>query len=436
MARITQVHAREVLDSRGDPTVEVDVRLDDGSMGTAIVPAGKSTGRAEAVELRDQDVNRYGGRGVRRAVQNVNLVLGPELKGRQAADQASIDARLREIDGTENKSRLGANAILGVSLATAHASAAAERIPLFEHIHRLWRTVCERVSDPTAPRPARAVAMPQPMTNMISGGLHANANLDYQDFLIIPHGAPNYEQGLEWLVHVYRCLGTLLGDLGYEGRLVGDEGGFGPRLPSNREAALRIVEAIERAGLQPGRDVALALDVASTHFFDGACYRLAHTGDRRLSSGEMIEQLAELVDEFPIVSIEDGLAEEDWEGWQALTRRLGDRVRLVGDDLFATNESRLRHGIESGVANSVLIKVNQIGTLSETLECMRTAWQAGYSRVVSGRSGETEDATIADLAVGTHADLIKIGSIVRGERLAKYNRLLRISETLSARPGA
>ena len=270
--------------------------------------------------------------------------------------------------------------------------------------------------------------MPLPMTNLISGGLHAGGNLDFQDFLIMPVGAPSYGVGLEWIVRVSRRLGELLSKAGYEGRLVGDEGGYGPRLASNREAAVFVVRAIEAAGLRPRDDVTIAIDVASTHFFDGSCYRLAATGDHRLSSAEMIDQLESLVDDFPITSIEDGLAEDDWEGWRQVTERLGDRVKLVGDDLFATNPDRIKLGIESGVANSVLIKVNQIGTLSETLRAMQIAAAAGYGRVVSARSGETEDATIADLAVGVAADLIKIGSIQRSERLAKYNRLLEIEE--------
>src|SRR6185437_348604 len=334
-----------------------------------------------------------------------------------------------ELDGTPHKSRLGANALLGVSLAAAHAAAADLRIPLYRHLNQLWRALPNEASQTPAPE-GREPRMPLPMTNMISGGLHAGGNLDFQDFLIMPVGAPSYGVGLEWIVRVARRLGELLSKAGYEGRLVGDEGGYGPRLPGNREAAAFVVRAIESAGLRPRDDVTIAIDVASSHFFDGSHYRLRATGDARLTSAEMIDQLEALVDEFPITSIEDGLAEEDWSGWQELTERLGQRVKLVGDDLFATNPERIERGIALGAANSVLIKVNQIGTLSETLQAMQVAQTAGYGRVVSARSGETEDSTIADLAVGASAELIKIGSIQRSERLAKYNRLLAIGEEL------
>jgi enolase len=454
---IDGVLAREVLDSRGKPTVEAEVICSDGSRGLAIVPSGASTGKAEAVELRDGDPDRYDGQGVQRAVAHVVEILGPAVLDVDVADQAALDARMIELDGTPQKSWLGANAMLGISLAAAHAAAAALRIPLYEHVNHLWREL------PGPPLPAEQAAprLPLPMTNMISGGLHAGGNLDFQDFLISPVGAPDYATGLEWIVRVYRRLGGLLHEAGYEGRLVGDEGGYGPRLPSNRAAAEFVVRAIEAAGLRPGRDVMLNLDVASTHFWDGVHYRLAtdcHSerseesrpraqetlrsvqGDERgvqgdhppvrLSTDQMIDQLAALVDEFPIISIEDGLAEEDWPGWERLTARLGERVILIGDDLFATSIDRLRRGIDVGAANGVLVKVNQIGTLTETLQTMRLAAAAGYVRVVSARSGETEDTTIADLAVGTAAQQIKIGSIVRSERLAKYNRLLRIAEEL------
>ncbi len=427
MSNITRVHAREVLDSRGNPTVEVEVHCGE-ARGKAIVPAGASTGKAEACELRDGDPTRYDGRGVLKAVANVNDVLSPAIVGLDPVEQALIDARLCELDGTANKSRLGANSLLGISLATAHAAAAVQQVPLYRHLNQLWRALPPSAGKAIERQDNRAPQMPLPMTNMISGGLHAGGNLDFQDFLIMPVGAPAYHIGLEWIVRVARRLGELLAKAGYEGRLVGDEGGYGPRLPSNRDAASFVVHAIEAAGLRPKRDVTIALDVASTHFFDGRHYRLVATGDARLTSAEMIDELEALVDEFPITSIEDGLAEDDWDGWQELTRRLGGRVNLVGDDLFATNAERVRKGIDSRVANSVLIKVNQIGTLSETLQTMQLAQAAGYDRVVSARSGETEDATIADLAVGTAADLIKIGSIQRSERLAKYNRLLAIEE--------
>lgn len=425
--RIDQVIAREVLDSRGRPTVEAEVWLDSGHRGRAIVPSGASTGQAEALELRDGDAERYDGLGVLRAVGNVQQI-APALKGMLAEDQQGLDHRLCELDGTPNKSRLGANALLGVSLANAHAAAAASERPLYRHLNRLWTALPSTPDEGTLP--PQSPRMPLPMTNMISGGLHAGGNLDFQDFLIIPLGAGSYAQGLEWIVRVARRLAGLLEKAGYESRLVADEGGFGPRLSGNREALEFIARAIRAADLEPGREVAIALDVASSHFFDGTHYHLAATGGFRLTSEQMVDELASLVDEFPIISIEDGLAEEDWQGWQLLTRRLGKRVRLVGDDLFATNRRRLAQGIELKTGNSVLVKVNQIGTLTETLETMRLAVSAGFTRVVSARSGETEDTTIADLAVGTAADMIKIGSIQRSERLAKYNQLLRIEQQM------
>lgn len=437
---IRRVLAREVLDSRGNPTVEVEVHCDGGKSGTAIVPAGASTGTAEACELRDDDSARYDGRGVRRAVDNVNRVLGPAIVGLEPCDQFTIDGLLLDLDGTPQKSRLGGNALLGVSLASAHAASATDGIPLYRHLARLAASLPEEAhgnnpgSTITVAAPLPIVPrMPLPMVNMISGGLHAGGNLDFQDFLIQPVGAPDYPTGLEWIVRVYRRLGELLSRNGFEGRLVGDEGGYGPRLVSNREAAEYVVRSIEAARLRPGADVTIALDVASTHFYDGSHYRLAATGAARLTSDEMIDQLVALVDAFPIDSIEDGLAEEDWAGWQRLTERLGARVRLVGDDLFATNRQRVARGMELGAANAVLIKVNQIGTLTETLQTMKLAGSRDWWRVVSARSGETEDSTIADLAVGTAAEQIKIGSIVRSERLAKYNRLLRIAEDLSGK---
>lgn len=433
MSLISKIHAREVLDSRGWPTVECEIHTTCGHIGTAIVPSGASTGKAEALELRDGDPARYDGRGVLKAVANVNEVLGPALVGLEADDQHAIDARLLALDGSPQKSGLGGNALLAVSLAAAHAGAAATGAPLFRHFSRLYQA-----ADPETP--ALVPKMPLPMVNLISGGLHAGGNLDLQDVLIQPVGASDYRAGLEWIVRVYRRLGDLLTQAGYEGRLVGDEGGFGPRLADNRQAIEFVARAIEAAGLRPGEDVTIALDVASTHFHDGAHYRLAcedaHTSPTRqrggllLTSEELIERLESWSNEFPIASIEDGQAEEDWSGWQELTRRLGKRIQLVGDDLFATNQARVRRGIELGAANSVLVKVNQIGTLSETFATMRTARSAGYSLVVSARSGETEDSTIADLAVACAAEQIKIGSIVRSERLAKYNRLLRIAEEL------
>ena len=424
MAKISRVLAREVLDRRGQPTVQVEIVNGDGSRGSAMVPAGASTGKAEARELRDGDPSRYDGRGVLQAVANVNDVLGPALVGRDAADQFGLDRLLCELDGTPQKAKLGANSILGVSLAAAHAASAAAGMPLYVHLHRLWQAALRE----SKVEIAAACHMPLPMTNMISCGLHAGGNLDFQDFLIMPAGAASYPIGLEWIVRVYRRLAELLTAAGYEGRLVGDEGGFGPRLPSNRAAAEFVVRAIEAAGLRPGDDVTIALDVASSHFFDGQYYRLKATGEQQLTSAQMIDQLAELMAAFPITSIEDGLAEDDWDGWRHLTERLGSHTQLVGDDLFATNPDRIRRGIASGVANAVLVKVNQIGTLTETFQAMALARSAGYRCVVSARSGETEDTTIADLAVATAADQIKIGSIQRSERLAKYNRLLTIAD--------
>jgi enolase len=430
MPKIEQVKAREVLDSRGWPTVEVDVRCDDGSLGRAIVPSGASTGAAEAHELRDGDPHRHDGRGVLRAVAHVNGEIDAALRGMNPADQPAIDRRLIELDGTPNKSRLGANAVLGASLAAAHAAAASAKVPLWRHLHQ----VATCVMDSLAPREPR---MPLPMVNMISGGLHAGGNLDFQDVLAMPIGAASIVNGLEWITRIYRRLGALLTNAGYEGRLVGDEGGFGPRLESNEQAIEFVVRAIEAAGLVPGKDMTIALDVAATHFFDGQRYAIRQGGQRQLlSADELIALIEQLAARFPITSIEDPLAEEDWPAWTRLTAALGNKLQIVGDDLIATNAARLRTAIDAHAANAVLIKVNQIGTLTETLETMRLAREAGFRCVVSARSGETEDTTIADLAVATAADQIKIGSIVRGERLAKYNRLLRIDEELNALSGA
>jgi len=422
---IAKIHAREVLDSRGKPTVEVEVKCADGSWGRAIVPSGASTGQAEALEWRDREAARYDGAGVLGAVRHVHELIAPAVLGQDAADQFEVDAALLRLDDSPQKSKLGGNALLGVSLAAAHAAAAAQRIPLYAHLNRLLLALAAPGAPMVAPR------MPLPMTNMISGGLHAGGNLDFQDVLILPVGAPDYPTGLEWIVRVYRRLGELLSQSGYEGRLVGDEGGYGPRLESNRQAVEFVLQAIEAAGLRPGQDVTLALDVAATHFYqsDGR-YRLM-TEDRTLTSSEMVDRLAEWVAAFPITSIEDGLAENDWDGWRELTHRLGQQINLVGDDLFTTHAVRVRRGIELGVANAVLIKVNQIGTLTETLRTILTAREASYGIVVSARSGETEDTTIADLAVAVAADQIKIGSIVRSERLAKYNQLLRIAEAMA-----
>jgi enolase len=408
-ASITRIHAREVLDSRGNPTVEVDVHCGN-IMGRAIVPSGASTGKHEAVELRDGDMNRYGRKGVRRAVANVNEQIAPRLIGMEVTEQSKIDRLLCELDGTPNKSRLGANAILGVSLASAHAAAAVRELPL-------WRSI-----DPSA-----TPSMPLPMVNLISGGMHAGGNLDFQDFLLLPISAQSYPEALEMTVHVYRSLAKVLAQHGFEGVLVGDEGGFGPRLNDNQHAVVMILEAVTAAGYVPGKDAALALDVASTQFYRDGGYHLQSGGESNLTADELVDLLRRWVNQYPIVSIEDGMAEDDWDGWRKLTDVLGKRVQLIGDDLFVTNPERLRRGIEAGIANSVLVKVNQIGTLTETREVIALARSAGYRPVISARSGETEDSTIADLAVATGAGQIKIGSVARGERLAKYNRLLRIS---------
>jgi enolase len=409
---ITRIHAREVLDSRGNPTVEVEVHCAGGAVGRAIVPSGASTGRHEAVELRDGDPARYGGKGVRRAVANVHDILAPPLRGFDVSEQAKIDRLLCEMDGTPNKSRLGANALLGVSLACARAAAVSRGEPLWRYLD------------------TEGVArLPMPMVNLISGGLHAGGNLDLQDFLLMPIGARYYSESLEMTVAVYQALSRVLIQHGFEGVLVGDEGGFGPRLRSNEQAIEMILRAIEDVGLKPGEQAALALDVASTHFYRDGAYR-PRIGGRILSADDMIALLERWVKQYPILSIEDGLAEDDWDGWRKLTAALGDRVQLIGDDLFVTNPERLRRGIAEGVANCVLVKVNQIGTLTETLDVVRLARSAGYRAVVSARSGETEDDTLADLAVATGAGQIKIGSIARSERLAKYNQLLRIEEEM------
>jgi enolase len=414
-ATVVHVHAREVLDSRGRPTVEAEVTCKGGAWGRASVPSGASTGRHEAVELRDGDPNRYAGRGVRRAVANVRDVLGPRVVGLPATDQALVDRTLCETDGTPDKSRLGANAVLAVSLACAHAGAAARGLPLWRHL------------DPDG----RAV-LPLPMVNMISGGLHAGGNLDFQDFLLLPTGARSLSEALEMAAAVYRALGEVLTRHGHEGVLVGDEGGFGPRLPSNEQAVEVLLEAVTDAGLAPGRDAAVALDVASTHFWRGGRYHLREEGGRSLDAGGMTELLQSWVERYPVVSIEDGLAEDDWDGWRGLTAALGGRVQLIGDDLFVTSTARLRRGLREGVANAVLVKVNQVGTLTETFEVVRLAREGGCRAVVSARSGETEDSTLADLAVASGAGQIKVGSVCRGERLAKYNQLLRLEETLGA----
>lgn len=414
--RIEAIHAREILDSRGRPTVEVEVTLTGGWMGVASVPSGASTGRHEALELRDGDARRLGGRGVRRAVQNVNDSIAPALLGQDALDQSRIDTALIALDGTPDKSRLGANALLGVSLGVARAASVALRLPLWRYLGG-----------------TTAHVLPMPMINVISGGLHAARQVDFQDFLIIPVGAETYTQALEMGLDVCRATADLLFERGLS-TLKADEGGFGPALPDNRAALDLLMAAVERAGYQPGDQVAFALDVASTHFYDesNGCYTLK-AEDRTCDSAAMVDLLAGWAAHYPLISIEDGLAEDDWEGWGLLTARLGGAIQLLGDDLFTTNAARLERGIEAGVANAILIKMNQIGTLSETLAVIELARQAGYRPVISARSGETEDSSLADLAVATNAGQIKIGSLAQSERLAKYNQLLRIEEALGAK---
>jgi enolase 1/2/3 len=431
MLTLKALKARQVLDSRGRPTIEVDAITSSGAIGRAIVPSGASTGRHEALELRDADNPRYGGLGVLRAVGNVMTAIAPAVVGMDLNDQRAIDTRLIELDGTPNKSRLGANALLGVSLAVAHAAAAARGEELFVHLNRLWQ---HWVDTKHGDRVATAPELPLPMVNMISGGLHAGRNLDIQDVLIMPVGAESYSQALEMSVAMYRAVGAVIAERGLEAALVGDEGGYGPKLRDNEHALEIVVDAMLACGFEPGRDVAIALDIASSHFFDPSTklYNLTATGNQQLDSGGMIDLLADWVNRYPIVSIEDGLAEDDWEGWIALTKRLGSQVQLIGDDLFATQSARLEEGIKKKAANAILIKVNQVGTLTETLDALLKARQYGYRPVVSARSGETEDFTIADLAVATAAGQIKIGSVARSERLAKYNRLLRIEEALGA----
>lgn len=432
MLKITRIDALEVLDSRGRPTVEASVVCEGDFEGRASVPSGASTGRSEAHELRDGG-RRLRGLGVRDAVGRIRTEINAALSGCDARDQQGLDWRLRQLDGTPDKSRLGANAILAVSLATVRAAAAAVRQPVVQYLADLWL----KSVPATVPRAAGGLfepdVLPLPMVNMISGGAHAGGNLDLQDFLLIPVGATSYTQALDQIVETYFELGSLLQTRGYEGVLVGDEGGYGPRLRSNEEAIELVTMAAERAGLRPGRDFMLGLDVASTQFYRDGKYHLRDHPQSPRTSEAMIDLLSSWVRQYPILSIEDGLAEDDWEGWSALTAALGSQVQLLGDDLFTTNCSRLREGIERAAANSILIKVNQIGTLSETFDALILAWQNGYTPVISARSGETEDPFIADLATATGAGQIKIGSVARSERLAKYNQLLRLERMLGGR---
>jgi len=415
MSLITDVYAREVLDSRGNPTVEVEVWTETDAYGRAIVPSGASTGAFEAVELRDGNKDRYLGKGVLKAVENVNNIIAEEIIGMDVFDQLAIDNLLIELDGTENKGKLGANAILGVSLAVAKAAANELGMPLFQYIGGV-----------------NAKVLPVPMMNILNGGKHADNNVDIQEFMIMPVGAVNFREALRMGAEVFHNLKAVLKGKGLN-TAVGDEGGFAPNLSSNEEALKTIIEAIEKAGFVPGKDVVLALDVAATELYneDKKVYKLAGEG-RELTSDEMIDYYVELVEKYPIVSIEDGLAEEDWDGWKKLTERLGSKIQLVGDDLFVTNTKRLEKGIELGVANSVLVKLNQIGTLTETLNTIEMAKTHGYTAVISHRSGETEDTTIADLVVATNTGQIKTGAPSRTDRTAKYNQLLRIEDILGS----
>jgi enolase len=410
MSSIEHIAGREVLDSRGNPTVEVEVYLASGAEGRAIVPSGASTGQFEAVELRDGSA-RFGGKGVATAVDHVNEDIRTALVGWEAMEQREIDLQMVDLDGTDNKGRLGANAILGVSLAVAKAAADELGVPLYRYVGG-----------------TNAHVLPVPMLNVLNGGAHADNNVDFQEFMIMPVGAAGFREALRWGAETYHVLKAVLHERGLS-TAVGDEGGFAPDLGSNEEALQLLVEAVERAGFAPGDDVALALDVASTEFFEDGTYRLAGEG-RDLSPSELVGLLTELGGKYPIVSIEDGCAEEDWDGWAELTKALGDRLQLVGDDLFVTNVDRLSRGVEAGVANSILIKVNQIGTLTETLDAVALAARSGYTSVMSHRSGETEDTTIADLAVATNCGQIKSGAPARSDRVAKYNQLLRIEDDL------
>ena len=435
-SRIEKVHAREVFDSRGKPTVEVEVTCAGARPGRAIVPSGASTGRFEAVELRDRDEARLDGTGVRQAVKNVQTEIAAVLVGCDADDQAEVDRRLIELDGTPQKSRLGANAILGTSLAVAYASAEARGLAPVHRFREIWQSVVgptEEIQEKERTSGlGRGMLLPLPMVNMISGGLHAGRQLEFQDFLILPVGAESYSQAFEWIVTVYRRLGQVLSKRGHEGVLVGDEGGYGPKLRTNEEAIEIVVEAIDAAGLHPGDDVSIGLDVASTHFFDAAnnTYLLPSVSPKPLVAEQLIDLLERWIERYPIISLEDPLAEDDWTGWREITERLSGGVQLIGDDLFVTNQARLRQGIEQQVGNSVLIKLNQIGTLTETLDTLKLAINSGYWPVVSARSGESEDTTIADLVVATGAGQLKVGSVARSERLAKYNQLLRLEESL------
>lgn len=418
MSKITNVVGREILDSRGNPTVEVDLYVEGGVMARAAVPSGASTGIHEACELRDGDKNRYMGKGVLKAVGHVNNEINKTLKGMTVADQLKIDKRLIDLDGTPNKTNLGANAILGASLAAAKAAAICEKKYLFEYIAALYG-------------PKEKGLLPVPMMNILNGGQHADNNVDIQEWMVMPVGAPNFREALRMGAEVFHNLKKVLKDMGLN-TSVGDEGGFAPNLKSNQEALDVIMRAIEKAGFRPGEQVALAIDAAASSFYEEGIYNLAAESNPKKSAAELVEWYAGLVGKYPILSIEDGLAEDDWDGWSLMTEKLGNKIQIVGDDIFVTNPKRLREGIERGAANSILIKLNQIGSLSETLECIRIAHEAKFTTVISHRSGETEDSTIADVAVGTGAGQIKTGSVSRTDRICKYNQLLRIEEILGA----
>jgi len=412
MSNIAAIHAREVLDSRGNPTVEAEVFLADGSMGRAIVPSGASTGEHEAVELRDEDTNRFMGKGVSKAVENVNGEIAEALANWDGFDQRGLDAKMIELDGTPNKGRLGANAILSVSMAAARASAQSLDIPLYRYLGG-----------------AGANTLPTPMMNILNGGAHADNNVDFQEFMVMPVGAPSFSEALRWGVEVFHTLKGVLKKRGYN-TAVGDEGGFAPSVKSNVEAIEVVLEAINKAGYKPGEEIAIALDPAASEFYQDGKYVFKKSDKSTKSSDEMVQWWAKWVNEYPIVSLEDGLAENDWDGWQTLTKELGGKIQLVGDDIFVTNIKIFGEGIEKGIANSILIKLNQIGTVSETLDAIDLGRRNGYTSVISHRSGETEDTFIADLAVATGAGQIKTGSASRTDRIAKYNQLLRIEEEL------
>lgn len=414
MSKIASIKAREILDSRGTPTVEVDVTLEDGSFGRAGVPSGASTGAHEAVELRDGDANRFNGKGVLKAVAAANGDLADAVKGMEATEQEAIDRKMIEVDGTENKGRCGANAVLGISLAVAKAAAESAKMPLYRYIGG-----------------EEAVTLPVPMMNILNGGKHADNPIDIQEFMIMPVGATSCREAIRMGAEVFQALKKNLKAAGMNTN-VGDEGGFAPNIASAKEALAFIVKSIETAGYKPGEQVCIALDAASSEFYEDGKYNMKGEG-KVFTNAELVKYYEELVNEFPIVSLEDGMAEDDFEGWDMLTKTLGDKIQLVGDDLFVTNSKRLAMGIEKGIANSILVKVNQIGSLTETLEAVRMAQQAGYTAVLSHRSGETEDATIADIAVATNCGQIKTGSLSRSDRLAKYNQLIRIEEELGDR---